>query len=209
MRQSYGIEDNNFQTLIRRYEMPSSFSALIGTSQRSDFLSKALLVLAGTAVLALAAHVKVPFWPVPMTMQTLVVLLIGAAYGPTLAAATLITYLVEGALGLPVFTSGAGALYMVGPTGGYLVGFLAAATAVGFLFSRGYAKSLPATIAIFLLGDVLVFAFGVAWLGNLIGFEKAIAGGLLPFLPAEALKIALATAAVTLVKRAGRKQIDG
>ena len=98
---------------------------------------------------------------------------------------------------------------MVGPTGGYLVGFLAAATAVGFLFSRGYAKSLPATIAIFLLGDVLVFAFGVAWLGNLIGFEKAIAGGLLPFLPAEALKIALATAAVTLVKRAGRKQIDG
>jgi len=101
--------------------MPSSFSALIGTSQRSDFLSKALLVLAGTAVLALAAHVKVPFWPVPMTMQTLVVLLIGAAYGPTLAAATLITYLVEGALGLPVFTSGAGALYMVGLTGGYLV----------------------------------------------------------------------------------------
>ena len=79
--------------------MPSSFSALIGTSQRSDFLSKALLVLAGTAVLALAAHVKVPFWPVPMTMQTVVVLLIGAAYGPTLAAATLITYLVEGALG--------------------------------------------------------------------------------------------------------------
>ena len=65
MRQSYGIEDQNFQTLIRRYEMPSSFSALIGTSQRSDFLSKALLVLAGTAVLALAAHVKVPFWPFP------------------------------------------------------------------------------------------------------------------------------------------------
>ena len=88
MRQSYGIEGKNFQTLIRRYNMPSSFSALIGTSQRSDFLSKALLVLAGTAVLALAAHVKVPFWPVPMTMQTVVVLLIGAAYGPTLAAAT-------------------------------------------------------------------------------------------------------------------------
>jgi biotin transport system substrate-specific component len=152
------------------------------------------LVLAGSILMALAAHVKVPFWPVPMTMQTFVTLMIGAAYGWRLAGATMIAYLVEGIAGLPVFTSGAGALYMAGPTGGYLVGFVVAAVASGWLVETGMARGAVRTLVGFLMADVLIFVLGVAWLATLIGWDKAIAGGLLPFLAGEALKIVLATA---------------
>ena len=153
-----------------------------------------VLILAGSVLLAASAHVKVPFWPVPMTMQTFVVLMIGAGYGWRLGGATLIAYLVEGAAGLPVFTGGAGPLYMMGPTGGYLVGFVLAAALTGWLAERGAMRSLVWAVAAFVLADAIALALGVGWLSSLIGIDKAIAGGLLPFLPAEALKIVLATA---------------
>jgi biotin transport system substrate-specific component len=152
-----------------------------------------VLVLAGSVLLAASAHAKVPFWPVPMTMQTLVVLILGAGYGWRLGAATLIAYLVEGAAGLPVFTGGAGPAYMMGPTGGYLAGFVLAAALAGWFAERGFTRSVLLGLAAFLVADALVFALGVGWLSTLIGSGKAIAGGLVPFLPAEGLKIALAT----------------
>jgi biotin transport system substrate-specific component len=151
------------------------------------------LILAGSILLALSAHVKVPFWPVPMTMQTFIVLMIGAGYGWRLAGATLVAYLIEGIAGLPVFTGGAGPAYMAGPTGGYLVGFVVSAVVSGWLIQTLVRGTVSALVA-FLIADALVFVLGVGYLSSLIGFDKAIAGGLVPFIAGEALKIVLATA---------------
>lgn len=165
-----------------------------------------LLAVVGSALLALSAKIMVPFWPVQMSMQTFAVLVIGAAYGPRLGGATVALYLAEGALGLPVFGRGAGLAYMAGPTGGYLVGFLVAAVAVGWMAERGFDRRWPTTLVAFVIGTAIILAFGVAWLTALFGFEKAIAGGLMPFLPAAALKIALAMAVLPLAwKFVGRK----
>jgi biotin transport system substrate-specific component len=155
----------------------------------------------GTALLAISAKVQVPFWPVPMTLQTMVVLLIGATFGGAMAGATLLAYLVEGALGLPVFASGAGLAYLAGPTGGYLVGFLLAATAVGFMADRGLLRTLWGAFAAMAVAEVLIFGVGVVWLGNVIGAEKAIAAGLVPFLPAEALKMTIAAVVAARLAR--------
>lgn len=156
--------------------------------------AKAALVAIGVLALAVSSKVQVPFWPVPMTLQTAVVLLIGAGYGARLAGTTLLAFLAAGAVGLPVLASGAGLAYMAGPTGGYLVGFLLAAVVMGHLTDRGLGRSPVQVIALMLLGEILIFAPGVAWLAGFTGAEKAVAAGLLPFLPAEALKAALATA---------------
>ena len=152
-----------------------------------------ILILAGDILLAASARVTVPFWPVPMTMQTLVVLIIGAGYGWRLGAATMLAYLVEGVAGLPVFAAGAGPAYFAGPTGGYIAGFVLAATLAGWLAERGITRRPVTALLGFLVADTLVFVAGVGWLGSLIGLDKAIHGGLIPFLPAEALKIVLAT----------------
>ncbi len=178
-----------------------TLAARIWPRTQTNSLPRALaLMLAGSILLAASAHVKVPFWPVPMTMQTFVVLVIGATYGWRLGAATLIAYLAEGAAGLPVFTGGVGPLYMAGPTGGYLVGFIASAVAAGWLAERGMMRNVPMAVLAMLVADALALALGVAWLSNLIGFEKAIAGGLLPFLTGEALKIVLAAALLTATR---------
>lgn len=165
-----------------------------------------LLALAGSALLTISAKLQVPFWPVPMTMQTFVVLVLGMTLGPRLAALAILTYLAEGAFGLPVFANtperGLGLAYMAGPTGGYLAGFLASAVLVGWLAERGWDRSFLGTAAAMLLGTAVIFGLGLAWLSGLIGLEQAIASGLVPFLPAAALKIALATATLPLVWRA-------
>ena len=158
------------------------------------------LALIGNALLYLSARVQVPFWPVPMTMQTLVVLLIGAAYGWRLAGATVVLYLLEGAAGLPVFSGtperGIGLAYMTGQTGGFLVGFLFAAMVVGWLAERGWARNWLKIGAAMIVADVLVFAVGVAWLGSYVGLARAYQLGVEPFLLGDVLKIALAVAAV-------------
>ncbi len=166
----------------------------------ANALPRALaLILAGSILLAVSAHVKVPFWPVPMTMQTFVVLMIGATYGWRLAGATLVAYLIEGLAGLPVFTGGVGPLYVMGPTGGYLVSWPIAATLIGFLTERGMLRGPVRALAGFVVADALIFVIGVGWLSTLIGMDKAIAGGLMPFLAGEALKIVLATALTVAV----------
>ncbi len=171
---------------------PTLTAALWPSSARS-LLAQAVLVLAGTLLLALSARVQVPFWPVPMTMQTFVVLGIGAAYGARLAGITLLTYLAQGALGLPVFATGAGLAYLAGPTAGYLVGFFVAAVLVGYLADEGLGRTHLSAFLVFLAATVLIFLCGAAWLTLLIGPGKAFAAGVLPFLPAEAAKLLLAT----------------
>jgi biotin transport system substrate-specific component len=152
------------------------------------------LALIGTALLTVSAKIQVPFWPVPMTMQTFVVLVLGMAYGWRLAGATVLLYLAQGALGLPVFAGGGGAAYLAGPTAGYLAGFLLAAVAVGWLAEHGWDRSVPRTLAAMLIGTAIIFACGLAWLATLIGLPQAISAGLAPFVLGEAVKIALATA---------------
>lgn len=157
-------------------------------------LRNVTLVLAGTLLLAVSAHIQVPFWPVKMSMQSFVIVALGLAYGPRLAAATVVAYLVEGAAGLPVFQSGAGIAYFAGPTGGYLLGFVLAAYVVGLMAERGACRTLIGAVATVLAGEALIYLPGVIWLSYLLGPETALSGGLLVFMPAEALKAALAVA---------------
>jgi biotin transport system substrate-specific component len=162
----------------------------------------AALAIGGALALAVSAKAQVPFYPVPMTLQTLVVLAIGAAFGARLAAATVALYLAEGLMGLQVFAgAGAGPAYMAGPTGGYLVGFLVAAGLVGWLAERGWDRSLGWLLAAMVLGHLVIFAFGFAWLDVLIGPEKAWIGGVVPFFAATIVKTLLAWALVAAAWR--------
>lgn len=181
--------------------MAKAFIERIAPAVPASLAARVGLVLAGTAVLALAAKVQVPFWPVPMTLQTLAVLMLGALYGARLAGATVLAYLAEGAVGLPVFASGAGLAYMAGPTGGYLLGLLAAAVLVGWAADRGLLRRLLPAAAVFLAAEALIFAPGVGWLAGFTGAEKALAAGLWPFLPGEALKLAVAAVLTTRLWR--------
>ena len=159
----------------------------------STYLS-IVLVLVGTLLLAISAKVQVPFWPVPMTMQTFVVFLIGATYSVRLSFFTLVVYLFEGALGLPVFASGGGIVYLTGPTAGYLYGMTASAVLISYLANKGYTLTYLKTTLTLLLASVIIFSIGIFYLGSIIGYEKAVQAGLLPFIPSELFKIALAVA---------------
>lgn len=163
----------------------------------------------GTLVLWASAKISVPFWPVPMTLQTGAVVLLAATYGWRLGVATVLLYLAEGALGLPIFQGtpqqGIGLAYMLGPTGGYLVGFAIAAAVVGWLAERGAARSVFALFGAMVLGDILVFALGFVWLawfavlssgGNGIGMAAAFTGGVAPFVVGDLVKLALAACLV-------------
>ena len=170
---------------------PSLVPQLAGTG-----LYQVMAVIAGIAVLAISAHIKIPFYPVPVTMQTLAVLAIGMTYGTRLGGATLLGYLGAGAVGAPVFAGGAGIAYMMGPTGGYLLGFFVAAVVLGALAERGWTRSIITTVAAMVLGNAIIYLLGVSWLANLIGSQKAIEFGLLPFLYGDALKLVIAALGV-------------
>ena len=155
-----------------------------------------MAVLAGIALLTASAHIKIPFYPVPLTMQTLIVLGIGMTYGVRLGGATLLGYISAGLIGLPVFAGGAGMAYMMGPTGGYLAGFFAAAVVLGALAERGWTRSWATAAAAMLMGNVIIYLLGVGWLASLIGWDKAVQFGLLPFLYGDALKLIIAALGV-------------
>jgi len=166
----------------------------------------ALLVLAGAALLTVSARAQIPFWPVPVTMQTFVVLVLGMAYGPALGVASVAAYLAAGAAGLPVFAGtpekGIGLAYMLGPTGGYLAGFIAAAWVAGRLAQLGWDRRVAGTVAAMVAGNLLIYACGLLWLGAVIGWDKPVLKvGMLLFLPGDALKIALAAALLPAVWR--------
>jgi len=163
------------------------------------------LVVGGSLLLTLSAKLQVPFWPVPMTMQTYVVLVLGMALGPRLGTAAVALYLAQGALGLPVFSGtperGIGLAYMAGPTGGYLAGFLAGAALAGLLAARGRDRRLPGALLAALAGMAVIYLCGLTWLATLLGVEKAIQLGALPFLLGDALKILLVMATLPLAWR--------
>jgi biotin transport system substrate-specific component len=160
----------------------------------------------GTVALTVAAKVQIPFYPVPMTFQSMVAVLIGAWFGPRLGGATLLAYLAEGAVGLPVFAGtpekGIGLAYMMGPTGGYLLGFLVAAVAVGWLARRGWDRSVPTMALAMLVGNVAIYGFGLLWLGQLLGWDKPILEwGFWPFVWGDLFELALAALIAPMVWR--------
>ena len=161
------------------------------------------LTLLGSIILAISSKIKIPFYPVPMTMQTLVVLFIGIAFGWKLGVATITLYLFEGIIGLPVFSGspekGVGLVYFTGPTMGYLIGFVVAVFLAGkFDYDKNLVKNfLKLTFAI-----SFIYILGMLWLGSLIGWEKPIFKlGAQPFLLAELLKILIATLVLKFVKK--------
>ena len=179
-------------------------NALVPSIQDS-WLKKISLIFIGTLLLTLSAKIQVPFYPVPMTMQTFVILVIGMIFGWKLGSLTVLFYLIEGAIGLPVFagtpTKGIGFAYMMGPTGGYLVGFLVAACTVGYLAEKGFDRSFLTTFIAMTIGTVLIFLCGYTWISMFFGFEKAFLFGVLPFVWSELFKVALATAVLPLCWR--------
>ena len=176
----------------------------------TQLAKNAALVVAGILFLAIAAKIKVPMWPVPITMGTFAVLTMGAAYGTRLGLATIIGYMIVGALGFDVFAGSSaeqfGLTYMMGGTGGYLVGYILAVLALGTLARAGWDRSAPKMAGAMLLGNALIYVPGLIWLGMLYGWDKPIlAWGLTPFLVGDALKLALAAVTLPMIwKLVGR-----
>ena len=176
---------------------PSMSAALLlgeADSKIQRAVRYALLALAGSALITLCTQISLPLFPVPMTLQTFAVFLIGLTYGWRLGGITVALYLLEGALGLPVFSGGKGGMIVfMGPTAGYLVGFLLAATACGWFAERGFDRSYFKLLVALLVGNVLLYAPGLLWLGALIGWDKPVLEyGLYPFIGGDLLKIVMA-----------------
>ena len=171
--------------------------------KQTKLIKYIFIALLGSILLAISSKVKIPFYPVPMTMQTLVVLLIGICFGWKLGIATISLYIFEGVIGLPVFSGtpekGVGLAYFMGPTMGYLIGFIIAGYLAGrFIYDNNYFLNfLKLTFAI-----SFIYIFGMLWLGTLIGWDKPIFElGAKPFLLAEVLKILIATIAINQIKK--------
>jgi biotin transport system substrate-specific component len=156
-------------------------------------------------LLAASAQFKmvIPFSPVPVTGQTLVVLMIGLAYGSRLGAVTVLAYIFAGLRGLPVFAGGtSGWVVMAGPSGGYLVGFLAAVFVMGLLAERGMGRNILSTALAMLAGNMVIYLFGYGWLASLIGPGKAFVFGVQPFLWGDAIKLVVAACLMPVAWRA-------
>ena len=176
---------------------------LVKNFTQSRLVKNLLIVLVGSILLAISSKIKIPFYPVPMTMQTLVVLIIGIGFGWKLGIATIMLYLFEGMIGLPVFSGtpekGIGLVYFTGPTMGYLIGFVVAAFFAGkFKYNNNlFSNFLKLTFA-----TSFIYILGMLWLGGLIGWDKPIFKlGAQPFLLAELFKILLATVAINQIKK--------
>ena len=171
-----------------------------------------LIIICGSFLVGISAKIRVylPFSPVPVTGQTFVVLMLGALFGSYRGGLTMLTYLVEGVLGLPVFTGITGAAALFGPTGGYLVGFVVAAYVVGRLAEMGWDRRVWTAVAAMLIGDAVLLTFGFVWLTLLLmDVKTAFIAGVVAFVPGDILKIALAAAILPvgwkLMNRLGSK----
>ena len=154
-----------------------------------------LTIFLGSLLLTISAKIKIPFYPVPMTMQTFVVVLMGVTFGWKIGVATISLYLLEGIIGFPVFAGtpekGLGLVYFMGPTMGYLIGFLFAAFLAGYLNLK---KNIFLIFLKLILSVSIIYILGILWLGHLIGWDKPLLElGVMPFLLAELLKISLLT----------------
>ena len=166
---------------------------LVKNLNQSSIVKTFLVIILGSLALTISAKIKIPFYPVPMTMQTFVVMLLGLAFGYKIGLATVSLYLLEGIAGLPVFSNspekGVGLVYFTGPTMGYLIGFLSATLIAGTISSN---DNLLKIIFKLLLSVSTIYILGVLWLGTLIGWNKPILEfGVYPFLLAEIFKLAL------------------
>ncbi len=163
---------------------------------------QAFMIVAGVALMTLAAKTQVPFWPVPMTLHTLAVMGFAVALGPRMACTIFIAYLATGAAGLPVFSGsperGIGLAYMIGPTGGYLAGFLVASWLTGWLAQNG---TLLRRLFAMLAGLVVVYAFGMAWLVAFLPTAKLFSVGVAPFILGDLVKIGVVAAASMLLPK--------
>lgn len=174
--------------------------------REGTWIQKSVLVVTASMVLTLSAKLSIPFYPVPMTMQTFALFVIGMGLGWRMGCASVLLYLAQGALGLPVFAGtpekGIGLMYMMGPTGGYLFGFILAVIFVGWMAERGWDRNFMKTWAILMGANVLIYISGVAWLGNIFGWGQPILEwGLYPFLIGDVLKILLAATVMPLAWR--------
>ena len=186
--------------------LTQAFGPKSGAAKR---LGQIALMAFGILVLAVAAKIRVPMWPVPITMGTFAVLTIGAAYGARLGLATILGYMALGALGLDVFAGSSaeanGLQYMLGGTGGYLLGYVMATVLLGALAQRGWDRSVGRMALALLLGNVIIYVPGLIWLGSLYGWDKPILQwGLTPFLVGDVIKLALAA----LILPAAWKLVD-
>jgi len=176
---------------------------LVKSLKQSKLLKYVFLALIGSIILAVSSKIKIPFYPVPMTMQTLVVLMIGIVFGWKLGLATVSLYLFEGIIGLPVFSGtpekGLGLVYFTGPTMGYLLGFLVAVYISG---KFNYDSNIIKNFFKLLLATSFIYILGMTWLGNLIGWDKPIFQlGAQPFLLAELFKILIVTFAISQIRK--------
>ena len=172
---------------------------VLASSTTKAVFTKTILVVLGSVLLALSAQFKIPLYPVPITAQTLVVLLIGMTYGARLGGITIVIYLVEGIFGLPVFAGGSsGFAVLAGPTGGYLFGFLIAAIVMGYIAEKGVGRTILSTICAMLIGNFVIYFFGVWWLSAFICFGEAISVGVIPFLYGDTLKLIVASGLMPL-----------
>ena len=167
------------------------------TTESGIWIKRVALVVAGVLALTIAAKLKVPMWPVPITMGTFAVLAIGTAYGPALGLSTILVYLAVGAFGLDVFAGNSagttGLTYMMGTTGGYLVGYALAATALGWFARKGWDRDIKWMALALLVGNAIIYVPGLLWLGQVVGWDKPVlAWGLWPFLIGDGLKLVLA-----------------
>ena len=155
------------------------------------------LIITGSVLITLSAKISIPlpFSPIPITMQTFAVLFIGALLGSKRGSLTVLAYISQGIMGIPVFAkAGSGFAYLLGPTGGYLIGFVFAAFVTGFLAEKGWDRSFGKTLVAMTIGTLLIFICGVSWLSIFLGLEKAIIAGFVPFIIGAIFKIVLADA---------------
>ena len=174
------------------------FLPLNGASA-AGWVRNAAVVVVASLLLTLSAKIAIPFYPVPLTLQTLVVMALGMVLGPRLGAAAVLAYLAQGALGLPVFAGtpekGIGLAYMMGPTGGYLLGYVGAAFITGKLAQMRWDRSFALTVAAMILGNLVIYAFGLVWLGTVIGWDKPVLEyGLYPFVLGDLAKVLIVAA---------------
>lgn len=197
-----------------RYEMAVTLTTpntLLGVfqpkSQVAKLATNAAIVVLGTLLITAAAKINVPVWPVPVTLQSFAIAALAAGFGMRIGVATVALYLAEGAFGLPVFATGGGLAYLVGPTSGFLLGFLAMAAIIGYAADRG-ASSRPFTLfGAMMVGNAVMFAFGFAWLVAMAGhaawvdqtnvLASAFAKAVQPFIVWDILKMAFAALTVT------------
>jgi biotin transport system substrate-specific component len=171
------------------------------------------LVLSGVAITALAAQISVPMWPVPFTGQTFAVLLVGTTLGAARGMISMTLYVLLGSLGLPIFTAGkSGLAYITGPTGGYLIGFVLAAVATGWLAQRQWDRKVVGAFISFLVGTAIIYAVGLPWLSVSLGqlglphdASATLQAGLYPFIPGDILKALVAGALLPLAWRFTKK----